>query len=143
MIVVSVIISAVSAAWTTYITFREKKLDHAREDVARRVEIEVERMRLESDRQKEFQNDLMGQCKELMEENARTRDSLANAHTHLVESHAQINEQQAKNRQQAEEIIDLRDQVRKLELKIERLEKHVAVLENKKENPPIDQVEIE
>lgn len=130
MIVVSVIISAVSAAWTTYITFREKKLDHAREDVARRVEIEVERMRLESERQKEFQNDLMGQCKELMAENQRTRDSLAKAHSHLIESHAQVNDQQARNKHQAEEIIELRATVRMLEEKIDRLEKHVARLEN-------------
>lgn len=153
MITLGIVVSVVSAAWTTFMTFRGKQMDRdaekairkfdaERERTAKHIEIEVERMRLENERQKEFQNDLMGQCKQLMEENQRTRDSLAKAHSHLVESHAQINEQQLKNRHQQEEIVELRAQVRTLEEKIERLEKHVAVLEGERKEPP-KQVEFE
>jgi uncharacterized protein HemX len=141
-ILVNVGALAIGAIWGAWLTFKTKRVE--REDAARKqqTELRVEAMRLENDRQKEFQNDLMGQCKELMEENARTRESLSRAHSHLVESHAQINDQQSKNRHQAEEIIELRDEVRKLELKIERLEKHVAVLEGRNGNLP-NQVDIE
>jgi chromosome segregation ATPase len=153
MITLGIVVSVVSAAWTTFMTFRGKQMDRdsekamrkfdaERERTARHIEIEVERMRLENDRQKEFQSDLMGQCKQLMEENQRTRDSLAKMHSHLAESHAQISEEQKKNRHQQEEIIELRAQVRMLEEKIERLEKHVAVLEGERKVPP-KQVEFE
>lgn len=120
---------AIGGVWVAWLTFKTKQAERIKDTKEAQTQLRVESMRLENDRQKDFQESLMSQCKELMEETSRTRESLSKAHTHLVESHAQINDQQLKAKHQADEIIDLRDQVRKLEGKIERLEKHVAKLE--------------
>lgn len=125
---ISLMVGGVSAVWTAWVSVRTKRLESEHDEKMVRsekvLELETEKMKLEFARQKEFQDDLMGQCRELMNECQNLRNSLHEANGNIMERDARI-------KAQAAEIIELQRQITELKTQIEALRKHVEALEEK------------
>jgi predicted RNase H-like nuclease (RuvC/YqgF family) len=127
--VVSLLVSAISGVWAASSAYKTKRLESDAQrtqiESEKRYELEVEKVKGEFERQKDFQQDLIEECKHLRIECQALRDMTMKANQLVLEREFII-------RQREDEITQLRLEIEKLRAEVQRLREHVEKLEQAK-----------
>lgn len=118
------VFSGIGAIWTAWLTFRTKRIDNDQKASDKSFDIERERIKAEFERAKDFQDDLMNECKALRDECRSLRDQVSKANDQVLQQAATITE---KNRA----IAELERKVDRMTLEIKQLKKQIEEMEAK------------
>ena len=125
--------SIVSGVWAYFVTTRTKIIESEQERVSRHFELQCEQMRLEFERQKDFQQDLIDESKSLRQECQELRSSNQKLVSSVMERDATIKRQDEEIRLLKREIETLRHQVESMQVHIRKLETDSTERHGKKE----------
>jgi uncharacterized small protein (DUF1192 family) len=112
------------ALWTAWLTFRTKRIDNEQKASDRSFDIEHERIKAEFERQKDFQDDLITECKSLRDECKLLREENHKLQEALVLRSATIAERD-------QTIAIMQRDIDRMKAEIDALKRHIQSLEDR------------
>ncbi len=115
MAVLALFVSAGAAAFAAWVKFREKQIDHDQEADSRRLNLEVEELKLQFELRKHFHEQLTSQIQDQLAEGRLLREELTKARVEIWD--------------RDKVIAELRGSMVTMQAQIGKLEREVAELE--------------